>query len=272
MSTTYLQAVRGLQRLRYTGARAVKRLADAVGIEIRRASDHTLTRLANRFHSDKGTAGDAHSYAVHYQRSFQHRRFESLTLAELGLKRVDDRRRSSNSAEGSSNLEVDTAPSLELWRTYFPNAKLIGFDIDDFSSVRIDNCAIIQGDSSSSDDLKQILQLADGKIDIIIDDASHASHHQQIALAELYDSLAPGGVYVVEDLHWQDPDFERPNIPTTRDIARRWQCGLTLPSPYLSEQDQKRILDQTVKLELLDSQSQLFADPADALLLLHKQV
>jgi SAM-dependent methyltransferase len=196
---------------------------------------------------------------------------ERLTLVEIGLKRIDDQRRASNSAEGSSDLKVDTAPSLRMWRTYFPNAKLIGFDIDDFSSVSIQNCVIVQGDSSAPEDLRQISQVAEGKIDIIIDDASHASHHQQLAIAELYDTLAPGGIYVVEDLHWQPRALERPNTPRTRDIARRWQCGLTLPSLYLSEQDQRRILSQIAKLELFDSHSRVFDDPADALLILHKR-
>ena len=266
------QGSRFLHRAKYLAARAAKRAADKTGFEIRRASDHTLTRLANRFHSDKGTAGDAHEYAVHYHRSFHHRRLDQLTLVEIGLKRVDDRRRASNSAEGSSDLKVDTAPSLQIWRYYFPNANLIGFDIDDFSSVRIANCAILQGDSSSPQDLNSISEVAGGKIDIIIDDASHASHHQQIALAELFDVLAPGGVYVIEDLHWQEPKLERPDAPKTREMARRWQCGLTLPSPYLPERDQRRILDQTARLELFDSHSQRFDNPADALLLLHKQV
>ena len=40
------------------------------------------------------------------------------------------------------------APSLEMWRRYFPKAKLFGFDIDDFSSVEIDGCVILQGDMS----------------------------------------------------------------------------------------------------------------------------
>lgn len=271
MSASPLPRARVLNHVKYLGSRAVKRIADGMGLEIRRASKHTLTRLANRFHSDKGTAGDAHSYAIHYQRSFQGRRLDPLVVAEIGLKRVDDRRRLSNSTEGSSDLKVKDAPSLRMWRSYFPNAKLIGFDIDDFSSVKIGNCTIVQGDSSSSDDLKTMLSAAGGKIDIIIDDASHASHHQQIALMELFDSLAPGGIYAVEDLHWQDPDLERPNTPKTRDIARHWQCGLTLPSPYLSEQEQRRILDQTSRMELYDSHTENFTDPSDALLILHKR-
>jgi hypothetical protein len=64
-----------------------------------------------------------------------------------------------------SDLSANSAPSLELWRAYFPNARLIGFDIDDFSKVRIDRCQILQGDISSPSSLAQIRLAANNCID-----------------------------------------------------------------------------------------------------------
>ena len=206
----------------------LKDMGSRAGLHIQRIND--LTRHANRVNSDKGTKLHGHLYTIVYDRLFAARRLDALTLVEIGLLRVNDTRRdqrSSNAAEGASDLSANSAPSLEVWRAYFPNARLIGFDIDDFSSVKIDRCQILRGDMSSPRDLAQVAKAADGRIDILIDDASHASHHQQITLRELFAAIAPGGWYIIEDLHFQEPAFEREGIPKTRDILRHWQLGLT---------------------------------------------
>jgi len=44
-------------------------------------------------------------------------------------------------------------------------------------------------------------------LDIIIDDASHASHHQQNAFLTLFPKLRSGGLYIIEDLRWQPKTY-----------------------------------------------------------------
>ena len=60
----------------------------------------------------------------------------------------------------------------------------------------------------------------DATCDIVIDDASHASHHQQNAFLELFPALPSGGLYVIEDLRWQPDAFERPGITKTAQLFR----------------------------------------------------
>src|SRR6266516_3878417 len=120
------------------------------GYLLRRAD--RLSYLANRFGSDQGTQSNAHFYTRIYTRLFQSLRNEGLTIAEIGLLRLDvDNRR----IAGMSSVPgiASAAPSLEMWREYFPNADIFGFDIDDFSKVRIHRCEIVRGDMSSRDDL-----------------------------------------------------------------------------------------------------------------------
>ncbi len=60
-------------------------------------------------------------------------------------------------------------------------------------------------------DLRENIQSATQDIkdvDIIIDDASHASHHQQNAFVTLFPKLRSGGLYIIEDLRWQRPAYE----------------------------------------------------------------
>lgn len=55
-------------------------------------------------------------------------------------------------------------------------------------------------------------------MDIIIDDASHASHHQQNAFLELFPTLKSGGLYIIEDLRWQPEAYEKPGITKTAEL------------------------------------------------------
>jgi hypothetical protein len=55
---------------------------------------------------------------------------------------------------------------------------------------------------------------------IVVDDGSHASHHQQNAFLELFPRLAPGGFYIVEGLRGQPEALERAGITRSADLFR----------------------------------------------------
>jgi hypothetical protein len=54
-------------------------------------------------------------------------------------------------------------------------------------------------DISSIDDINSFLKKYNLLFDVIIDDASHASHHQQIMLSKMFYQLKSGGYYFIED-------------------------------------------------------------------------
>jgi hypothetical protein len=58
--------------------------------------------------------------------------------------------------------------------------------------------------------------------DIVIDDASHASHHQQNAFLEIFPKLPSGALYVIEDLRWQPEPYEVPGITKTAALLRSY--------------------------------------------------
>jgi hypothetical protein len=107
-------------------------------------------------------------------------------------------------------------------------------------------------------------------IDIIIDDASHASHHQQIALGTLFPFVRDGGLYIIEDLHWQNDILEVHNAPKTGDLLRRLQVDNRFESPFLSKDEQTYIESCTGSIWLFDSLSPENEDTSDALAFLKK--
>jgi hypothetical protein len=143
-----------------------------------------------------------------------------------------------------------------MWRTYFPRAQICGFDIDDKT---------VQGDMSSRADLDRLVQTFGGPIDILIDDASHASRHQQIALEQLLPQLRPGGMCIIEDLHCQDQYFKHQNIPKTHDVLRRFQMEGTVKTPLLSQEQHTFLQNNIATARLFDSFTRVIEDHTDAL-------
>ena len=213
----------------------IKRTARAIGLEIERAPPADgLTDLADRFGSDKGSRLNANMYSRIYERFFARLRHRALCIVEIGLLMSDG-------GEAKGTRAATSAPSLAMWSKYFPNALIVGFDIDDFSAVSLPRCKTIQGDCSSRDDLARLVQETNRPIDILIDDASHASHHQQTALGFLFPHIAPGGIFVIEDMCWQPPWLEPQDSPKTRDILRKAQIGLPIESPFMLDSTALRL-------------------------------
>lgn len=166
-------------------------------LAVRLGAADDLSRLATRYHTDKGlTIYPFHGYTPNYNRLFTPMRERALTLLEIGIARKRDR--------GLAGIGL---PSLQLWADYFPKATIIGFDIDDFPQAAHDRIRVYQGDQGNPDDLRRVL--ADHpKLDIVVDDGSHASYHQQVSLQVLWPALARDGVYVIEDLDSQPAELE----------------------------------------------------------------
>lgn len=208
-----------------------------------------LTGIANRFGSDKGTTTYCgHGYTRVYQALFQAVRERPLALLEIGLMHVYTQ------AEFAGRHEQIGCPSLEMWAEYLPLARVFGFDIVDFTALSNNRVRICRGDQGRREDLEAFGREC-GPFDVIIDDGSHASHHQLITLGTLFPHLAPGGYYIIEDLHFQPPELELPGITRTRDFLRALRHGLTGMHVPLTQPELGQLVKGIRSIHFFDSLS-----------------
>ena len=165
-----------------------------------------LTELADRYGSDKGST--KHRYTELYHMLFSPLRGRKLTFLEMGLL-------IGGPEHGiDADRETRDLPSIRMWLEYFPKAQIIGLDISDFSWFSHDRFRFLRCDMDARANIAKAT--ADmPALDVILDDASHASHHQQNAFLELFPRLKSGGLYIIEDLRWQPPPYEREGITKT---------------------------------------------------------
>ncbi|MFO7757191.1 MAG: hypothetical protein R6V26_01725 [Roseovarius sp.] len=173
-----------------------------------------LTDLADRFGSDKGSV--KHRYTELYHMLFHPYRMREITFLEMGLL--------IGGPEHGADADRVTAdlPSIRMWLEYFPNARIHGLDVSDFAWFGDERFTFHRCDMEDPDQIARAIAAIEPAPDIVIDDASHASHHQQAAFLEIFPRLNPGGLYVIEDLRWQPPGYERPGITKTAALFRSW--------------------------------------------------
>jgi hypothetical protein len=100
-------------------------------------------------------------------------------------------------------IGVYSGGSLRMWNNYFgsENLQLYGCDIEkDCKTYESSNTTVFIGDQGDREFWRQIKSKT-SNIDIIIDDGSHIPEHQMITIEEMLPALAPGGVYICEDIH-----------------------------------------------------------------------
>lgn len=100
-------------------------------------------------------------------------------------------------------IGVQNGGSLEIWSKYLPEgSKIIGIDIDPkVLALKFVNENIEVVLLDITDMAKATAFLEGRQFDLIIDDASHVSSEIIAAFDLCYKYLAPGGKYIIEDLH-----------------------------------------------------------------------
>ena len=93
-----------------------------------------------------------------------------------------------------------------MWREYFPAGSIFALDLYDKTPHNQDRVRIFQGSQADPAILRQVAAEI-GQIDVVLDDGSHVSQHIITSFEVLFPLLAPGGLYIVEDIgtaYWPD--------------------------------------------------------------------
>lgn len=144
-----------------------------------------------------------HGYMPIYEKFFESMRHKEITLIEIGI------------ADGAS---------LRTWADYFSVARIIGLEKDIEAVVRfnlkeydVNGVNAIHCDANNEQSVENIKEEF-LQADVIIDDGSHWAHEQLNAFKYLWDSVKPGGLYVIEDLFaLYDPVWNPPPCRTIID-------------------------------------------------------
>lgn len=187
-------------------------LDHASSIWYQQSSARDLKVLFDLYGSDKGSNGDTptpypwrpHTYADVYASLFGHCRGSVTAVFECGI--------GSNNEDVDSNMTRDGIPgaSLRAWRDYFPNAQIVGADIDSrilFDDVRISTYQVDQTDPASVQALWA--QAKPSSFDLMIDDGLHTFAAGVCLLEASFPRLKPGGIYVIEDVAMRDLQLYR---------------------------------------------------------------
>jgi hypothetical protein len=165
--------------------------------------DCDLAKYCDIYGSDKGELKkdghpypwSSHTYTDVYSRLFSSRRNEINKIFECGIGTNNPNLISSMGALGKPGA------SLRVWRDYFPNALVIGADIDTdilFEENRIKTFHIDQTNPNSIKTFWSLLNLSG--FDIIIDDGLHTFEAGKILFENSIDYLDSNGFYIIEDV------------------------------------------------------------------------
>lgn len=123
---------------------------------------------------------DWHGYSEWYESLFANIRYEVAAVLELG---------------------IDRGGCLKAFRDYFPNAEVVGYDIN--PETMLSGERRIYTFTGSTRDRQTLTEAANKlgvKYDLIVDDASHIPIDIFHALKVLWKFLKVGGYYVIEDV------------------------------------------------------------------------
>lgn len=129
----------------------------------------TLHEIGLKYGTDKATH---HGYCDFYEKELQG--LNPKRILEIGVK------------DGAS---------LRMWKEFYPKAEVVGIDIN--PRIDIPGCKVY---TMNQCDIYLLWKL--GNFDLIIDDGSHMTLHQQISFYSLFrDQLNKKGIYIIEDIH-----------------------------------------------------------------------
>lgn len=185
-----------------------------------------LTKLADKYGSDKGTIESAHLYTEFYQPFFE--KYENPKILEIGTWQGASAHMFNDFYDGNCEIYTcDILPETQDNVKDLPNAHFFLVDA---------------GNKESVDSLRE--KLSGIKFDIIIDDASHVWWDQMNLLRGLNRLLAKDGIYIIEDIHYSRlyPDMAESPL---------FFVNFLKPNIMLSEEENNELLSRIKDVQIM---------------------
>ena len=113
-------------------------------------------------------------------------------------------------------IGITDGSCMLAWREVFPNALIVGLDIEPSACQRLDRLEFHLGDQRVKADCERAA--AGRKFDVIIEDAFHSTDNTLLSLFWLWPFVKPGGIYVIEE--WANICSDKTNVLTLWPSAR----------------------------------------------------
>lgn len=153
-------------------------------LEFLAPSEHTtLNDIGLKYGTDKSSL--EHDYLKKYEKLIPYKRSDNIKILEIGV------------LNGSS---------VKTWEEYFYNSQVVGIDINPECKKYEKNRISIEIGSQVDGEFLESISKKYGQFDFIIDDGSHINHHVIYSFEKLFDSVKPGGLYIIEDVctsYWE---------------------------------------------------------------------
>ena len=168
-------------------------------------SANPLNILCDKYGTDKGELNavshpypwPSHNYGNFYDFLFRSSRQNIKKILECGIGTNNEKIPCSMGENGLPGA------SLRVWRDFFPNAEVIGVDIDDnilFDEYRIKTYKCDQLKIESIKNFISESSLEKECLDIVIDDGLHTFEAGKSFFEGTIDLLRPDGIYIIEDV------------------------------------------------------------------------
>jgi len=162
-----------------------------------------LCKLGLKYNADKSPLV-LHGYTPFYNFLFSNLRYKDINFGEIGI--------------------YENA-SMKMWREYFPNANLYGWDcrmedrledlnrfykkdyVENAKQHNLTNTVYDYIDVASEESIVNALEKTKVKFDVLIDDSDHQFWSQIKLMRNVYKFLNPGGIFIIEDLTYNFVDI-----------------------------------------------------------------
>ena len=154
-----------------------------------------IADLFNKYGSDKDRNGYSHLYSILFDRI----KNDKLNVLEIGIGTMIGGVKSS--MKGYMPDTYLPGASLRAWNDYFPNARIIGMDIQKDTQFTENRIETYLCDSTDPNSVYEVMNKLNIQFDIIVDDGWHYDEAQKKTFINFIPYLKDNGIYVIEDIY-----------------------------------------------------------------------